>query len=63
MPTLKKIADRFAGHEGVRLLAIQTVFEGFSTNTQDRVRETQLEYALPITMGTTTTNMTTLKVL
>ena len=31
--------------------AIQTVFEGFSSNTRDAVRELQLRYELPIPMG------------
>ena len=32
-------------------LGIQTVFEGFQTNTRDRVREIQLRYDLNIPMG------------
>lgn len=51
LPTLKKVTDAFAKHEGVALLGLQTVFEGFTSNTADKVRETQLRYELPIKMG------------
>ena len=51
LPTLKKVADRFADHEHVVLLGLQTVFEGFNSNTLEKVRETQLQYELPIKMG------------
>jgi len=51
LPTLKKVADAFDGDDRVVLIAIQTVFEGFDVNTGDKVRETQLQYDLPITMG------------
>lgn len=50
-PTLKKVADVFADHEGVAIAGIQTVFEGFATNTRDAVRKLQVRYELPITMG------------
>lgn len=50
-PTLKKVADAFADHPMVSVLAIQTVFEGSFFNTQDAVRDIQLEYDLPIKMG------------
>ncbi len=50
-PTLKKFSDRFHDHPDVAIAGIQTVFEGYSTNTQDAVRELQLRYELPITMG------------
>gem|GEM_PF-5157600 len=33
------------------IAGIQTVFEGFSSNTQEDVRKNQLRYKLPITMG------------
>jgi len=51
LPTLKKVVDAFKGDDRVVPIAIQTVFEGFGTNTGDKVRETQLQYDLPITMG------------
>lgn len=50
-PTLKKFADEFHEHPDVAIAAVQTVFEGFSSNTQDAVRELQLRYELPIIMG------------
>ena len=50
-PTLKKFSDAFHEHPDVAIAAVQTVFEGFSSNTQAAVRELQLRYELPITMG------------
>ena len=50
-PTLKAFADRFYGHPKVTMAAIQTVFEGYRSNTQDAVRELQLRYELPLVMG------------
>jgi len=50
-PTLKAFADEFHGHPKVAIAGIQTVFEGFSSNTQDDVRELQLRYKLPNVMG------------
>ncbi len=50
-PTLKAFADEFHGHPSVAIAGIQTVFEGFSNNTQDDVRKLQLRYELPIVMG------------
>ena len=50
-PTLKKIADAFDGDDRVSVAAVQTVFEGFSNNTREAVRELQLRYQLPIPMG------------
>jgi len=50
-PTLKAFSDEFYGHPEVAIAGIQTVFEGFKTNTQDAVRELQLRYELPVTMG------------
>ena len=50
-PTLKAFSDEFFGHPKVAIAGIQTVFEGFRSNTQDAVRELQLRYDLPIVMG------------
>ena len=50
-PFLQAFAKEFHDHPKVAIAAIQTVFEGFSTNTQDAVRKLQLEYELPIVMG------------
>jgi thiol-disulfide isomerase/thioredoxin len=50
-PALKKIADALVDNQGVVIAGIQTVFEGFGSNTQDAVRALQLRYELPIIMG------------
>ena len=50
-PTLKEFSDRFHDNPKVAIAGIQTVFEGYSSNTQDAVRELQLRYELPIVMG------------
>ena len=50
-PTLKKISDAFADNPEVLVAGIQTTFEGFPTNTVDKVRELQLRYDLRIPMG------------
>lgn len=50
-PALKKVADRFEDDTRFTAVGVQTVFEGFGINTQDKVREIQLQYQLPITMG------------
>ncbi len=50
-PTLKAVCDEFYGHEKVAIAGVQTVFEGFGTNTQDKVRELQLRYDIPAAMG------------
>jgi len=50
-PTLKAFSDEFFGHPQVAIAGIQTVFEGYSSNTQDAVRELQLRYDLPVVMG------------
>jgi thiol-disulfide isomerase/thioredoxin len=50
-PTLKKVADAFDADDRVSVAAVQTVFEGFGSNTRAAVRELQLRYELPIPMG------------
>ncbi len=50
-PFLQAFAKEFYENPKVAIAAIQTVFEGFTTNTQDAVRELQVEYQLPIVMG------------
>ena len=50
-PTLKKIVDAFGDHPQVSIASVQTVFEGFYTNTQNKVRKIQLDYGLTIPMG------------
>ncbi len=43
--------DRFKDADGVAFVAVQTTFEGFSTNTADRAWETAREYKLTIPVG------------
>lgn len=50
-PALKKVADHFEDDARFVAVGLQTVFEGFGINTQDKVREIQLRYKLRITMG------------
>ena len=50
-PTLKAFSDEFSEHPDVAIAGIQTVFEGYRSNTKEAVRELQLRYDLPITMG------------
>ncbi len=50
-PTLQAFSERFHDHPKVAIAAIQTVFEGYRSNTQDDVRKLQLRYDLPIVMG------------
>ncbi|MFQ6021865.1 MAG: peroxiredoxin family protein [Acidiferrobacterales bacterium] len=50
-PALKRVADSFYDDDRVAVVGVQTVFEGFSVNTQASVRKLQLRYQLPITMG------------
>lgn len=48
---MQSISKEFGDDPQVRLLAVQTVFEGFTTNTQDRLREMQDRYDLRIPFG------------
>jgi hypothetical protein len=50
-PTLQQITSAFIDEPLVETLVIQTTFEGFSSNTHDKVREMLLRYDLPIVMG------------
>jgi len=50
-PTLQKFVKAFHEHPDVVAIAVQTVFEGFDVNSKKAVRELQLRYDLPITMG------------
>lgn len=50
-PTLQKFSAEFHNHPKVAIAGIQTVFEGFGSNTRDDVRKLQLRYDLPIIMG------------
>jgi len=50
-PTLQAVCNEFYGHPKVEIAAVQTVFEGEWTNTEEKVRELQLRYEIPATMG------------
>lgn len=50
-PTLKKVTEAFKGNDQVQFIAIQTVFEGYRFNTQDKLRQNQLKYSLKIPMA------------
>ena len=50
-PTLQKIQELFKDSNEVKLLAIQTVFESFESNTEDKVRKEQIKYNLQMPMG------------
>lgn len=50
-PTLQAFSKKFADHPDVAIAGIQTVFEGYRSNTLEDVRKLQLRYDLPITMG------------
>lgn len=50
-PALQAFTKAFADESRVSIIALQTVFEGFGVNTEEKVRAMQLRYALPIVMG------------
>ncbi len=50
-PALKMFSDEFRNHPQVAIAAVQTVFEGYNSNTVEDVRKLQLRYELPIPMG------------
>ena len=50
-PTLKKLTEIFKDNDEVVFVGVQTVFEGYSTNTKDKLRENQLKYELKIPMA------------
>jgi hypothetical protein len=50
-PTLLEVMRQIRADEPIAFVIVQTVFEGFEQNTQDKVRQTQLRYGLTIPMG------------
>ena len=50
-PALQQLSEVFPESEVLSIAAIQTVFEGFSSNTREDVRKLQLKYELAIPMG------------
>ena len=51
LPSLKKMVDTLKDNKNVAFIAVQTVFEGVSKNTFDKIIDTQKEYAIPIPFG------------
>ncbi len=45
-PTLKKVMGHYEGNDDVRFVAIQTAFEGYSTNDLAGARKTARRYSL-----------------
>jgi len=50
-PTLQKVTQAFKTENQVIFLAVQTVFEGYDYNSQDKLRKNQLEWGLSIPMA------------
>jgi thiol-disulfide isomerase/thioredoxin len=55
-PALQKMTTAFANEPRVVNVALQTVFEGFFSNTASKVRSTQQRYQLPIIFGHDSSN-------
>jgi len=55
-PGTVKLAKAFPNPDQLAIAAIQTTFEGFSTNDQDALRKNQLRYDLDIPFGHDTGN-------
>jgi len=51
LPDLKKMVDALKGNDTITFVAIQTVFEGFESNTYEKIKETQKKYELEIPFG------------
>lgn len=50
-PTLQKVMSRFKENDDVAFVAIQTVFEGFASNTFDHAKQVARRYKLTIPVG------------
>jgi len=50
-PTLQSVSSHFAKADDVAFAAVQTVFEGFGTNTADKARSIQKRYKLDMPVG------------
>jgi len=50
-PTLQKLLKHYKDNDGVAFIAVQTVFEGFGTNTFDAAKRTADRYGLTIPVG------------
>ncbi len=50
-PTLQGLIDHYRGVDDVAFVAVQTVFEGYASNTFDHARDVAAQYALDIPVG------------
>ena len=50
-PTLKRLTEIFKDNPEIEFVGVQTVFEGYGTNTKDKLRANQLTYGLKIPMA------------
>ncbi len=50
-PILKKLVDKYKGDDRIQFIAIQTAFEGYTTNTDDKLAPTSKLYELDIPFG------------
>ena len=50
-PTLKKIINEYAGDDSVGIVAVQTTFEGYSSNTFEHAKAIAKKYDLHIPIG------------
>ena len=51
LPDLKQMVDALKGKNDIAFVAIQTVFEGFESNTYNKIVATQKQYELKIPFG------------
>ena len=51
LPDLKNMVEGLKENENIIFLAIQTVFEGYESNTYEKILETQKQYELQIPFG------------
>jgi thiol-disulfide isomerase/thioredoxin len=51
LPHLKKMVEALEGSEKITFLAVQTVFEGYHTNTYQKIIDIQKHYNLKIPFG------------
>ena len=51
LPDLKKMVNALKDNDAITFLAVQTVFEGYDSNTFEKMVETQKKYELEIPFG------------
>ncbi len=50
-PTLQTLIKQFEGEKNVAFLAVQTAFQGYTTNSEDKLKVDAQEFGLTIPMG------------